>query len=87
MGIVIFALAGLMIPATVQTSYAKDGMVSCHEGVRTDATGNPDLLKRDKNGNGFVCVDETVKKNGKIKVKITDDDAGHVSTCPPDCGI
>jgi len=83
MGIAIFALAGLMIPMTVQTSYAKDGIGFCHEGDRTEATGDPKLLKHDKNGNGFVCVDVTEKKNGKNKVKITDDDGG--IPCPPLC--
>jgi len=85
-GIAIFAFAGLMISMTVQTLYAKDGIGDCHEGVRTDASGNPELLKHDKNGNGFVCVDETIKKNGKIKVKITDDDDGGATGCPPNCG-
>ena len=87
MGIAIFALAGLMIPMTVQTSYAKDGIGFCHEGDLTDATGESNLLKYDKNGNDFVCVDETIKKNGKTKVKITDDDRGGGTTCPPDCGF
>ncbi len=57
-----------------------------HFFASTGASGNPELLQHDDNGNGFVCVDETIKKNGKIKVKITDDDRGGATGCPPNCG-
>ena len=80
MGIAIFALAGLMIPATVQTSYANHN--ECENGVLTETT--PETEKRDKNGNGFVCIDETVKNNGKTKIKIKDD--FNTGLChPPNC--
>lgn len=66
----IFALAGLIVPMSSQNAFAD---TYCGEGKYIVSTATtPKSKSADKNGNGYACAEEIVKKNGKIQVRYTD---------------
>jgi len=83
MGIAIFALAGLIVPMTIQTSYANDS--ECKVGEIAPAALKPIA---DRNENGLICVIKEIDTpRGTIVVAIDDTVNTHDEPCPdPPCG-
>ena len=66
--IAIFALAGLIVPMTIQTSYANHP--ECNRGEVSPAELKP---RADRNGNGFICVIKQIDTpHGTVVVAIDD---------------
>ena len=79
MGITLFALAGLIIPMAIQTSYANHP--ECIRGEVAPADLRPIA---DRNGNGFICVIKQIETpHGTIVVAIDDETTSgcHVPPC------
>jgi len=82
MGIAIFALAGLIVPMTIQTSYAN------HPECKIIGEVAPAAQKpiADRNGNGFICVIKVIDTpRGPVVAAI--DDTVDIAACHvPPCG-
>jgi len=79
-GITLFALAGLIVPMTIQTSYANHPECNI-VGEIASAELNP---RADRNGNGFICVIKQIETpHGTVVVAIDDETTFgcHVPQC------
>lgn len=79
MAISIFALAGLIIPSAVQTSY--EAGPRCERGELTYLEDHP----VDRNNDNYICVFKIIEiPSGKINKVIYVGIDNLI--CPPDCG-
>ncbi len=82
LGLTIFALVGLIVPMTAQTSYGLHP--ECFTGNLSSAELKPTA---DINGNGFICVIKIIEtSSGTIVIAVDDhSDSECDPTVPPGC--
>ena len=64
-------IATLLVPVA---AHAEGTPGTCADGWEISSTvGNPIWVKKDRNGNEWICVIQVEKKNGGVQIRLADD--------------